>query len=48
MPVRVVASPYGRAAAEALRAEIARAKATSPLAPVTVVVPGNSSWSRGS
>jgi len=42
VPVRVVASPYGRAAAEALRAEIARAKATSPLAPVTVVVPGNS------
>src|SRR2546426_1140615 len=42
VPVRVVASPYGRAAAEALRAEIARAKQASPLAPVTVVVPGNS------
>src|SRR5262249_50714204 len=42
VPVRVVASPYGRAAAEALRGEIARAKTTSPLAPVTVVVPGNS------
>jgi RecB family exonuclease len=42
VPVRVVATPYGRAAAEALRAEIARAKASSPLAPVTVIVPGNS------
>ncbi len=42
MPVRVVATPYGRAAAEALRAEIARAKEGSPLAPVTVIVPGNS------
>jgi ATP-dependent helicase/nuclease subunit B len=42
VPIRVVASPYGRAAAEALRAEIARAKQASPLAPVTVVVPGNS------
>src|SRR5207244_3187042 len=42
VPVRVVASPYGRAAAEALRAEIARAKQASPLAPVTAVVPGNS------
>jgi len=42
VPVRVVATPYGRAAAEALRAEIARAKESSPLAPVTVIVPGNS------
>ena len=42
MPVRVVATPYGRAAAEALRAEIARAKEGSPLAPVTVIVPDNS------
>ena len=40
--VRVVSSPYGRAAAEALRAEVARAKSGTPLAPVTVVVPGNS------
>lgn len=42
MSLRVVSSSYGRAAAEALRAEVARAKAGSPLAPVTVVVPGNS------
>jgi RecB family exonuclease len=42
VPVRVVATPYGRAAAEALRAEIARAKGGSPLTPVTVIVPGNS------
>jgi RecB family exonuclease len=42
VPVRVVATPYGRAAAEALRAEIARGKEASPLAPVTVIVPGNS------
>jgi ATP-dependent helicase/nuclease subunit B len=40
--VRVVPTPYGRAAAEALRVEIAHAKRTSPLAPVAVVVPGNS------
>ena len=40
--LRVVTSPYGRAASEALRGEIARAKRESPLAPVTVVVPGNS------
>ena len=40
--LRVASSPYGRAAAQALRAEIARAKEHSPLAPVTVVVPGNS------
>ena len=42
MSVRVVPTAYGRAAAEALRSEIARAKTASPLAPVTVVVPGNS------
>ena len=40
--MRVVTTPYGRAASEALRGEIARAKEESPLAPVTVVVPGNS------
>jgi len=40
--VRVVATPCGRAAAEALRVEISRAKGSSPLAPVTVIVPGNS------
>ena len=42
MSLRVLPTPYGRAAGEALRAEIARAKADSALAPVTVVVPGNS------
>jgi ATP-dependent helicase/nuclease subunit B len=40
--LRVITTPYGRAASEALRGEIARAKEASPLAPVTVVVPGNS------
>ena len=40
--LRVVTTPYGRAASEALRGEIARAKAESALAPVTVIVPGNS------
>ena len=40
--LRVIPTPYGRAASEALRGEIARAKGASPLAPVTVVVPGNS------
>ena len=33
--------PYGRPAAEALRAEVRRAKGDEPLAPVTVVVPSN-------
>jgi ATP-dependent helicase/nuclease subunit B len=42
VPVRVVPTPYGRAAAEALHTEIARAKCESALAPVAVVVPGNS------
>ncbi|HTK14968.1 MAG TPA: hypothetical protein VL769_01140, partial [Acidimicrobiia bacterium] len=42
MSLRVITTPYGRAASEALRVEIARAKESSPLAPVTVVVPGNS------
>lgn len=38
----MVLTPYGRAASEALLGEIARAKQVSPLAPVTVIVPGNS------
>ncbi len=42
MSLRVITTPYGRAASEALHGEIARAKEGSPLAPVTVVVPGNS------
>ncbi len=42
MSLRVITTPYGRAASEALRGEVARAKQDSPLAPVTVVVPGNS------
>jgi ATP-dependent helicase/nuclease subunit B len=41
MGTRVEWVEYGRGAAEALRAEIARAKAASPLAPVTVVVASN-------
>jgi RecB family exonuclease len=40
--VRVIPTSYGRSAAAALRGEIARAKRASPLAPVAVVVPGNS------
>src|SRR5204862_6267914 len=39
--IRVEWVGYGRAAAEALRAEIARAKGDEALAPVTVVVPSN-------
>ena len=35
----VITVPYGRAATEALAGAVARAKAQSPLAPVTVVVP---------
>ena len=42
MSLRVVSTPYGRAAAEALRARDRAGEAGSPLAPVTVVVPGNS------
>lgn len=42
MSLRVITTPYGRAAGEALRDEISRAKQESPLAPVTVIVPGNS------
>ncbi|HEX4492897.1 MAG TPA: PD-(D/E)XK nuclease family protein [Acidimicrobiia bacterium] len=41
MAVRVQWVGYGREAAEALRAEIARAKGGDPLAPATVVVPSN-------
>jgi len=41
MALEVVWTPYGREAAEALRAAIARVKAGDPLAPVTVVVPSN-------
>lgn len=41
MALQVVWTPYGRAAAEALRTAIADAKAGDPLAPVTVVVPSN-------
>jgi len=40
--IRVIRTPYGRPAAQALHAEIAAAKRTSVLAPVAVVVPGNS------
>src|SRR5258705_6885849 len=40
--LRVITTPYGRAASEALRGEIARAKRESPVAAVTVVVPGSS------
>src|SRR6476661_6654635 len=41
MATRVEWAGYGREAAEALRAEIARTKEASALAPVTVVVPSN-------
>lgn len=41
MAIRIEWAEYGRAAAEALRAEIARTKGDEPLAPVTVVVPSN-------
>jgi len=40
--VRVIPTRYGRSATQALHVEIARAKHTSPLAPVAVVVPTNS------
>jgi ATP-dependent helicase/nuclease subunit B len=42
VPLRVIPTPYGREASEVLRAEIARVKASEPIAPVTVVVPTNS------
>ena len=42
MPITVVPTPYGRAAAQALRDAVARAKHEDALAPVTVVVPTNS------
>src|SRR5256885_8643973 len=41
MGLRVDWVPYGRPAAEALRAAVAAGKAGDPLAPVTVVVPSN-------
>jgi len=40
--IRVIRTPYGRPAAQALHVEIARAKRSSVLAPIAVVVPGNS------
>src|SRR5947207_3448808 len=42
VPLRVIPTAYGRRASEVLRAEIARAKASEPISPVTVVVPTNS------
>lgn len=41
MAMEVVWTPHGRAAAEALRDAVGRAKGAEPLAPVTVVVPSN-------
>ncbi|HEY2998851.1 MAG TPA: hypothetical protein VGJ43_09780, partial [Acidimicrobiales bacterium] len=41
MPLEVVTTAYGRPALTALRAAVAAAKGGDPLAPVTVVVPGN-------
>src|SRR3954464_12523130 len=41
MATRVGWVRYGRGAAEALRAAIAAAKGSEPLAPVTVIVPSN-------
>ncbi|HEV7526974.1 MAG TPA: PD-(D/E)XK nuclease family protein [Acidimicrobiia bacterium] len=42
MPISVVPTTYGRAASQALRDSVARAKEGDALAPVTVVVPTNS------
>ncbi len=42
MPITVVPTPYGRAASQALRDAVERAKHDDALAPVTVVVPTNS------
>lgn len=42
MPIRLVTTPYGPAAAAALHGEISAAKRGDPLAPVCVVVPANS------
>jgi len=41
MAMDLVWTPYGRAAASALREAVGRAKGDEPLAPVTVVVPSN-------
>jgi hypothetical protein len=41
MPMDLVWTSYGRAAASALREAVGRAKGDEPLAPVTVVVPSN-------
>jgi ATP-dependent helicase/nuclease subunit B len=41
MALRVEWVPYGRGAAEALRAQVGAVKGDDPLAPVTVVVPSN-------
>lgn len=41
MAMDLVWTPYGRAAASALREAVGRAKGHEPLAPVTVVVPSN-------
>ena len=42
VPITVVPTAYGRAASQALRDAVARAKRADALAPVTVVVPTNS------
>ena len=41
MTSRVVASRYGRAALDALRSAVRAAKASDPMAPVTVLLPNN-------
>jgi hypothetical protein len=41
MGVSVEWVSYGSAAAERLRSEVAAAKVTDPLSPVTVIVPSN-------
>ena len=41
MPLEVLSTPYGRPALERLRASVAAAKGSDPLAPVGVVVPSN-------
>ena len=41
MPVRLVATGYGRPALEALGRAVAEAKATDPMSPVTILVPNN-------
>jgi len=42
MPISVVTTAYGRAASDALREAVARAKGADALAPVSVIVPTNS------